>query len=231
MSQVLNDLGRKLPTYLLDPIKKIEESFCWSRVASKRNQQVSIGSSIASCCKFFLKLRMEVAARGLKLQAWTMKYCCQVAEVLSVAMIVQEGKPQIERAFLICLEEQGMHQMHEITTRESHAFRCMDLEEVKSQPMTYWLGRSCTVWTGLFMAPPEEKSGRLNVDLLMKSHWVGVRFPRRSRKREQIGQVVLPTTLALTTEGELVEKIEIQLVSMRMAACQTCKYWHPTSLK
>ena len=48
-------------------------------------------------------------------------YCCQEPEVLSVAMIFQEGKPQIERAFLICLEEQGMHQMHEITTRESHA--------------------------------------------------------------------------------------------------------------
>ena len=52
---------------------------------------------------------MEAATRGLKQDALTMKHCCQVAEVLSVAMIVQEGKPQIERAFLICLEEQGMH--------------------------------------------------------------------------------------------------------------------------
>ena len=52
---------------------------------------------------------MEVAARGLKLQAWTMKDCCQVAKVLSVAMIVQEGKPQAERAFLISLEEQARH--------------------------------------------------------------------------------------------------------------------------
>ena len=92
--------------------------------------------------------------------------------------------------------------MHEIT-RESHAYRCMDLEEVESQPMTYWLGQSCTVWTGLFMAPPEEKSGRLNVDLLMKSHWVGVRFPRRSRKREidRPGRIASKRG-ALTTEGE-----------------------------
>ena len=55
MSQVLSDLGRKLPTYLLDPSKQNEESFCWSKVASKRNYQVSIGSSTASCCKFFME--------------------------------------------------------------------------------------------------------------------------------------------------------------------------------
>ena len=72
--------------------------------------------------------------------------------------------------------------------------------------MTDWLGRSCTVCAGLFMAAPKKKkkSGRLNADLLMISCiGLGVKFPRRSRKREidRPGRIASKRG-ALTTEGE-----------------------------